>query len=453
MSNKKSYYAIIPANVRYDKNLTANAKLLYGEITALANEKGYCWATNKYFAELYGVSNQAVSAWINSLEKLGYISIKYIYDNKQIKERRVSINFDGGINISLRGYQYIFKDNNTYNNTKDIAKTSFSDGNPANAELSDSETYNTTIIDRSNKDNILENNKANNFFETKLDTTEKIIPENSIISFWNKFTELSTHKNRSTKTYKKANEYIEKLLNHTFEQEFDKNWKTDNKLKLQPLKELTEKKLKLAIIDYTLCFDSKYAPANKSYLPKTITDFIYNPVTKKSQLLYVLNHKPRLLDEAKPDIVRKNIPSEIANEIDKILEYKHPNISDVHRLEVYNATLKTLKQFTEIKKLGKYQTNSNFMYIKNIERLWLEYLNNKDKIAKFDFSPDSYTFNNFIYYIENEYNVSLDTSEKNIKKLKKLANNKKPVNNTTEKKTEEKVDIDKINSIEDIYEL
>ena len=64
MEDFKSYYAIIPANVRYDKDLPANAKLLYGEITALCNEKGICWATNDYFAKLYDVSKTSISKWI-----------------------------------------------------------------------------------------------------------------------------------------------------------------------------------------------------------------------------------------------------------------------------------------------------------------------------------------------------------------------------------------------------
>ena len=89
----KSYYAIIPANVRYDEDLTPNAKLLYGEITALCNEKGYCWASNLYFAELYKVSKTSISKWISQLISRGYISSKIIYveGTRIIEERRLYI--------------------------------------------------------------------------------------------------------------------------------------------------------------------------------------------------------------------------------------------------------------------------------------------------------------------------------------------------------------------------
>ena len=72
----RSYYAVIPAEVRYDRDLTANAKLLYGEITALCNDRGYCWAENGYFSELYGVSKVSVSKWIKALTDKGYITIE-----------------------------------------------------------------------------------------------------------------------------------------------------------------------------------------------------------------------------------------------------------------------------------------------------------------------------------------------------------------------------------------
>ena len=88
-----AFYAVIPADVRYDKRLPANAKLLYGEITALCNERGYCWASNTYFAELYGAHKDTVSAWIGSLAKLGYIEISYIRTdlNTRVETRRISL--------------------------------------------------------------------------------------------------------------------------------------------------------------------------------------------------------------------------------------------------------------------------------------------------------------------------------------------------------------------------
>lgn len=98
----KSYYAIIPANVRYDRDLKPNAKLLYGEITALCNEKGYCWASNSYFAELYQVSNNTISRWISQLQKKGYINtrLNYKQGTKQIDSRYIQLSQGGYIQKS-----------------------------------------------------------------------------------------------------------------------------------------------------------------------------------------------------------------------------------------------------------------------------------------------------------------------------------------------------------------
>ena len=137
--NKKSYYAIIPADVRYDEKLTPNAKLLYGEITALCNEKGYCWASNSYFANLYNVCNKSISLWIKSLIDSKYISSEIVYKEgtKEIAYRYIRIlpypmekNVGGyGKNLPYPMEKKV-KDNNTINNTvnntvnKDISSCS-----------------------------------------------------------------------------------------------------------------------------------------------------------------------------------------------------------------------------------------------------------------------------------------------------------------------------------------
>lgn len=131
MSKKEqpNYYAIIPATVRYDTNLKSAEKLLYGEITALANKNGYCFAQNKYFADLYNVTLISVSRWISHLQELGYIKTDVIRnENKEIISRNIYIvdipyyqkNQYPYIQKSKEGINKNVKDNNIKYNIDDI---------------------------------------------------------------------------------------------------------------------------------------------------------------------------------------------------------------------------------------------------------------------------------------------------------------------------------------------
>ena len=119
MKEKPSYYAILTSEVRYNKDLTPNAKLLYAEITALCNMNGQCFASNKYFSELYGKSKTSISKWISQLVAFGYVSVVYAYKegSKEIDKRYISL-VNGGIEDKLMGgIEDKLKDNTTIINT------------------------------------------------------------------------------------------------------------------------------------------------------------------------------------------------------------------------------------------------------------------------------------------------------------------------------------------------
>ena len=90
---KPNYYGILPATVRYDKRLKPMEKILYSEITALANTQGFCFASNSYFGKLYEVDKKTVGVWVNNLAKFGYLKVELIYkeNSKEVLERRLYI--------------------------------------------------------------------------------------------------------------------------------------------------------------------------------------------------------------------------------------------------------------------------------------------------------------------------------------------------------------------------
>ena len=87
---RPGYYAVIPADVRYDQNIPANAKLIYGEISALIGPEGFCYASNAFLAGNYGFTEEAVSRMITKLIKAGYIIRELDKDGSgQIIRRRL----------------------------------------------------------------------------------------------------------------------------------------------------------------------------------------------------------------------------------------------------------------------------------------------------------------------------------------------------------------------------
>lgn len=94
---KPAYYAIIPANVRYT-DIPDGSKLLYGEITALCNKKGMCWASNEYFAELYNVSVKTISRWIGFLLDRGFI--KCTNPNSRMREIFLADDLDKNVPVN-----------------------------------------------------------------------------------------------------------------------------------------------------------------------------------------------------------------------------------------------------------------------------------------------------------------------------------------------------------------
>lgn len=113
MEKQFSTYSVIPTKIMLDKNISSTAKILYGIISSLCNEKGFCWASNEYLGNLLGISATSISLIIKELVKNKYIesTIKDKFQ-RQITIMGVLRKLKGGIKKTERGVLRKLKDNN-----------------------------------------------------------------------------------------------------------------------------------------------------------------------------------------------------------------------------------------------------------------------------------------------------------------------------------------------------
>lgn len=89
MSEPKAigHYVVIPMRIFLDEDLTPKARLLYGLIGNLSNQRGYCFATNAYLSELTGWHRDTISEFIIQLCSKNYLFREEIPTKSNLERR------------------------------------------------------------------------------------------------------------------------------------------------------------------------------------------------------------------------------------------------------------------------------------------------------------------------------------------------------------------------------
>lgn len=118
--------SFITISILGDNRLTFLERLLLIHIISLSKKNGYCWATNKYFSNIYDVTTVTISKSISKLATLNYIKIDFDNKNTNNTKRIIKLSDDlknklnsikENLNVS---YKENFKQyNNKLNKNKD----------------------------------------------------------------------------------------------------------------------------------------------------------------------------------------------------------------------------------------------------------------------------------------------------------------------------------------------
>ncbi len=131
--DKPNYYAVLEADVRYDKRLKPMEKLLYAEITALTNMNGKCEAQNAYFAELYDVNKATVSRWISNIAECEYIEVEVVKNNQgRVDKRIITLLTKKSIPSPQKSHEGIDKKVKVINTNPTDSNTNLTDSNTKN---------------------------------------------------------------------------------------------------------------------------------------------------------------------------------------------------------------------------------------------------------------------------------------------------------------------------------
>lgn len=233
LNTKKSMnngYAICFNEWALDSDIKNELNLLL-IISSLTAEKGYCFASNKYFAELFETNETLISRKIKKLEKKKYIIIEYEKKGSQIVSRKIRLS--KMITVDYRKSKSSIIENDKDNNTS-INNTSINNKEIYKEIINNSRIPETTIPSRpqlvSQETNTINNKyiNTNNNKNTKkefFDKEELNDLFNEFLDFRRKLKAVNSDK-AITLLINKLNEYDDETKKKMINQSIENSWKS-----------------------------------------------------------------------------------------------------------------------------------------------------------------------------------------------------------------------------------
>lgn len=90
-----NWYAVLPAKVLLSKELTDKQKLLIALISNLSNERGYCFASNRYLGECLDCSESTIKEHLKKLEDMNILGrVIKLKENGEVEFRSLIITIE-----------------------------------------------------------------------------------------------------------------------------------------------------------------------------------------------------------------------------------------------------------------------------------------------------------------------------------------------------------------------
>lgn len=339
------------------------------------------------YSELFGYSKIQVKRSIDNLIRLGLITREF----RNIKTKNgLSINNVMFIEPSLNNV-FAISHKPTLQKSKHTPHKKVN----TNTDI----TYNNDLFHKS-LDGSASQNHINNSYDNNI--SKFCITDINLINYWNKLNNVPKHKKMDTKVYKKSCDMLKRLRNGTFSKHYSINsdFMKNNNIKSSDLRiKWSITNIKKAMNNVSLFYTEGYWPLDKSKIPKTLPNLIFNAYSGNSFFLKAFFNPPEKLSNKIHSIP---VNKELYAKYKKVYANHIRNPKDEENLimKVNNV----YKFFDEKMKvvLDNYWMRLFKSPIPLMER-HIEWLNKRNDVYFSYLETDSTMFTNFLIHLDKEH--------------------------------------------------